>query len=189
MATSFCPDCGAEHGTGVRICAACGVLLDDDDTLVYEMDGWELGERGSLSQKLDAAGIPHRWEGDDLIVPAAEEERIDELVDAVEYPDALEAAEDEGDDDEAVYAVMSDLFVAADRVAGERVVDVDLAGDLVAAADAASATPAPFGVEPGAWTQVQQLAEAIVAAIESEADDDVIVREAATLRDVLRRYV
>ena len=188
MATTFCPRCGAEYEPGVGACATCGVLLGDDETLVYEMDGWEPGERASLDQMLDSWAIAHRWEGDDLIVPEAEEARVDELVDAVEYPDALEPTEDEGDDEE-VYAVMSDLFVAADRVAGEREVDVDLAGELVAAAAAASSTPPPYGVDPGVWTQVQQLGEGIVAALEIEADDEVIVRDAATLRDILRRHV
>ncbi len=188
MATTYCPGCRAALVAAVRICPSCGVLLDDDDTLVYEMDGWEPSERRTLDQLLDSQAIPHRWEGDDLVVPAGEEERIDDLLDAVEYPDALDAAEDEGDD-EAVYAVMSDLYVAADRIARERVVDVDLAGELVTAAAVAAATPPPFGVDPSSWNQVQQLAEGVVAAIEAEADDDVIARDAATLRDVLRRFV
>jgi hypothetical protein len=188
MATSICPGCGAVYAPGVDVCPTCGVLLDGD-TLVYEMEGWEPEERRSLDLMLDSCDVPHRWEGDDLIVPAADEERVDEVLDAVEYPDALEPVDDEGDDDEEVYAVMSDLFVAADRVAGERVVDVDQAGDLVAAASAASSTPPPYGVEAGVWTQVQQLGEGIAAAIENEADDEVIVRDAATLRDILRRHV
>ncbi|MDP9069769.1 MAG: zinc ribbon domain-containing protein [Actinomycetota bacterium] len=188
MSTTYCPGCGAEFVAGVRTCPSCGVLLDDEDTLVYEMDGWEPSERATLGQLLDAQHIPHRWEGDDLVVPAADEDRIDELLDAVEYPDALDPVEDEGDD-EAVYGVMSDLYVAADRIAGERSVDVELAGELFTAAAAATATPPPFGVDASSWSQVQQLAEGVVAAIEAEADDEVIARDAATLRDVLRRFV
>ena len=175
-------------------CPDCGTLLGSDDALVYEMDGWEPSERSALDQLLDAESISHRWAGDDLLVPEDAEERVDSLMDRVEFPDALEAVvagdEEEDDvDDEAVYAVMSDLFVAADRLADQHTVDVEMAGQLVVASAAASAAEAPYGVEPASWKQVQQLAEGIVGAIESEADDDIVVREAASLRDLLRRMV
>jgi hypothetical protein len=192
MTTTFCPGCGAEYNEGVAVCPGCGILLDADDALVYEMDGWEPGERAALDQLLATASIAHRWDGDDLLVPEDAEAQVDSLMDRVEFPDALEAvsADEEDDvDDEAVYAVMSDLFVAADRLAGEDTVDVESAGELVVAASLATSAEAPFGVEPASWKQVQQLAEGIVGAIESEADDDVVVREAASLRDVLRRRV
>lgn len=190
--TTFCPGCGSEYEAGVAVCASCGVLLDSDDALVYEMDGWEPGERDALDVLLKDEGIARRWEGDDLLVPEDAEDRVDSLMDRVEFPDALEAvAGDEEDDvdDEAVYAVMSDLFVAADRLASEQAVDVELAGGFVVAAATAGASPPPYGVEPAAWKDVQQRAEGLVAGIEAEAEDDVIVGEAAALREVLRRFV
>lgn len=192
MTTSFCAGCGAEYEAGVAVCPDCGVLLATDDALVYEMDGWEPSERQALGKLLDGEGIAHRWDGDDLFVAEEHEDRVDDLLDRVEFPDALEAVdgEDAGEvDDEAVYAVMSDLFVAADRLAGDRAVDVEAAGELVTAASAASASPPPYGVDPASWSQVQKLADGIVAALEAEADDEVVGREAASLRDVLRRYV
>lgn len=192
MTTNFCPGCGAEYEPDVAVCTECGVLLDTDGALVYEMDGWEPGERDALSALLSDEDIPHRWDGDDLLVPEDSEARVDGLLDRVEFPDALEAVGADGDeevDDEAVYAVMSDLFVAADRLARERVVDVEMAGELATASAAASSAPPPYGVEPATWKQVQQMAEGILAALEAEADDDVVSREATALRDVLRRYV
>jgi hypothetical protein len=192
MTTNFCPGCGAEYEPDVAVCTECGVLLDTDGALVYEMDGWEQGERDALSALLSDEDIPHRWEGDDLLVPEETEARVDGLLDRVEFPDALEAVGAEGDDevdDEAVYAVMSDLFVAADRLAGERVVDIEMAGELATASAAASNAPPPYGVEPATWKQVQQMAEGILAALEAEAEDEVVNREAVALRDVLRRYV
>ncbi len=188
MTSAACPDCGARLPAGEAVCAGCGALAVTDDALVYEMDGWDPEERRALDRLLDAERVPYRWDGDDLLVLEEDEGRVDDLMDRIEYPDALEEAGDEGDD-EAVYAVMSDLFVVADRLAREREVDVELAAEMTAAAAAALATPAPFGVDPPAWYQVQQLAEGIVAAIGAEADDEVVVRDAATLRNVLRRYV
>ncbi len=192
MTTSFCPSCGAEYEARVATCSECGVAIDDDGedepVLVYEMEGWEPEERSALDRLLDAEGVPHRWEGDELVVPEGSEAQVDDLMDEVEYPDALEPAEG-GEDDEAVYAVISDLFVAADRVTAEQFVDVELAGDLAVASAAAVSTPPPFGIEPAAWAQVQEMSEAIVAEIEAGADDEVIVRDAATLRDLLRRFV
>lgn len=192
MTTTICPGCGAEYSEGVAACPDCGILLDADDALVYEMDGWEPGERAALDKLLAAAAIAHRWDGDDLLIPEDAEEQVDDLMDRVEFPDALEAVsveEDDDVDDEAVYAVMSDLFVAADKLAGENTVDIESAGELVMATSVATTTEAPFGVEPASWKQVQQLAEGIVGAIESEAPDDVVVRDAASLRDLLRRMV
>ena len=192
MTTTICPGCGAEYEPGVPVCGDCGTLLHSEGALVYEMDGWAHEERTSLDLLLSDAGIPRRWEGDNLLVPEDAEEVVDALMDRLEFPDTTEPAavvEEDDIDDEAVYAVMSDLFLVADRLAGEHTVDVEVAGELAVAAAAAAATEAPYGVEPASWKQVQQLAEGIVAAIEAEADDDVVVREAASLRDVLRHLV
>lgn len=191
MTTNFCPGCGAEYQPDVAVCPECGLLLDTEGALVYEMDGWEQAERDALSKLMADEDVAHRWEGDDLLVPEECEDRVDALMDRVEFPDALEAVEggDDEVDDEAVYAVMSDLFVAADRLARERVVDIEAAGEVATAVDAATNAPPPYGVEPATWKQVQQMAEGIVASLEAEADDEVVVGEAAALRDVLRRFV
>lgn len=187
-----CPGCATEYEAGVVVCPECGSLVDTDDALVYEMDGWEAGERDALDKLLTGEGIAHKWEGDDLLVPEDAEDRVDDLMDRVEFPDALEAIGDEEEDDvddEAVYAVMSDLFVAADRLADGGTIDVELAGAFVAASATASDTPPPYGVDPATWKDIQQRGQGIVAAIEAEADDEAVVKDATLLREMLRRYV
>ncbi len=160
-----------------------------DEPLVYDMEGWEPEERTALGLLLDGAGIAYSWDGDELWVAEAAEDQVDELMDRIEFPDALEAVDDDGGDDEAVYAVMSDLYVAADRLAGADLLDVAAAAELAQAASAALAVPPPYGVAPAQWQQVQQLAEGVVAAIEGEADDDTVRRDVAALRGLLHRLV
>jgi hypothetical protein len=160
-----------------------------DEPLVYEMDGWDPEERTALGLLLEGAGIAHSWDGDDLLVPEGAEELVDELMDRIEFPDALDEAADDGTDDEANYAVMSDLYVAVDRLAAADRFDVGAAAELTVAAAAARDAAPPYGVAPAQWQKVQQLAEGIVEAIDAEADDDVVRREVAALRGLLAPMV
>lgn len=164
-------------------------MSPDAEPLVYEMDGWDADERAALGLLLDGAGIAHEWDGDDLLVPEGCEDRVDEFLDRIEFPDALDEADDDGADDEAVYAVMSDLYLAAARLADAAVLDADDADAFVVTAVSASITPPPYGVDSAVWSQVQRLASATVAALEAEADDEVVRRDITTLRDLLRGLV
>lgn len=162
----------------------------DAEPLVYELHDWDPQERVALGVLLEGAGIVHTWDGADLLVAEGAEEQVDELLDRIEFPDALEEAGDDGGAGEADYAVMSNLYVAADRLAGQDEVDLAGAGDLVDAAAAARAIPEPFGIAAAAWTQVQELAAGTVAALESGDDDDeAVTRNITQLRDLLRQMV
>jgi hypothetical protein len=204
--TRYCPTCGAEYIDSVQECADDGSLLqdspppsasgaqEDHEILVYELDQWAPEQRTALEVALSGAAIPYQWEGTDLLVPAADEGAVDDLLDTIEFPDALPAeadAEDGGDDidDEAVYQVMSDLFVIADRIADSNSVDLAVAGDFIEAAAAAAETPPPFGVEARLWQQMQRLAGEIAERLQNEEDDAVVTAEAATLRNALRNFV
>lgn len=168
-------------------------LEDDHEILVYELNTWTPDQRTTLETVLVEAGVTYQWEGTDLLVPAADEAKVDGLLDTIEFPEALEEApdaEDEEDiDDEAVYQVMSDLFVIADRIADAHAVDLAVAGDFIEAAAAAQETPAPFGVEARLWQQMQRLANEISEKLQNEEEDKVVIAEAATLRNALRGFV
>jgi hypothetical protein len=215
--TRWCPDCGAEYVEAVTVCVDCGAPLagtpppDEADegaeVLVYELGDWNAEQRGALESRLQAEGIEHRWETGDgqevlygyetgpaweaateLAVSELDEARVDAVLDEIEFPDALEGVDDEGDLDEAVYAVMADLYVAADRLKDDPS-DLARAGEFFDAADAARGMEAPFGIDPDVWRQVQELAGAVVAALEGEADDDVVGAHATSLRELLFQYV
>lgn len=215
MATRYCPECEAEYREGVTTCADCGVglvedLPEDDDeheVVVYELADWTTDQRGELELRLNAEGIEHDWEtpegldveyqyetgqawevAADLIVGEQHEERVDEILDSIENPDELEAVDDDGETDEAIYEVMSDLYVASDRLKDDPS-DVGLAGDFLEAAAAARDISAPYGIDDDVWNRVKSLAATAARAIESDADDDAVRAPAQELRDLLFQYV
>jgi hypothetical protein len=208
--TRYCPSCGAEYVDTVQSCADCLVPLqdtpsaaaapeipeappapasDDHEILVYELNTWAPEQRSQLEVVLAQEGIPYQWEDTDLLVPAADEARVDGLLDQIEFPEALPADADEEGDDEATYQVMSNLFVIADRMADAKTVDLAVAGDFIEAAAAAGETAPPFGVDERTWQQVQRLAGEIAERLENEGDDHAVIVDAATLRNALRGFV
>lgn len=177
------------------------------EVVVYELDEWPAEQRGALEQRLVALDIEHQWEtaegaevqegfepgqtwevGTELVVGEHDEEAVDALLDEMENPDALEAVDDDGDSDEANYAVMSNLYVSADRLKDDPA-DLALAGSFFDAADAARGIEAPFGIDGEVWRRVQELAADISRSIEQEEADDQVAGHAQRLRDVLFGYV
>jgi len=165
------------------------VQEQDHDVLVYELGEWTPEERSRLALLLEGEGIPHQWDGDDLLVPDAEESRVDAVLDQVEFPDQLDPVDDDGGDDEEHYMVLSDLFVEIDRLANATAAEVELAADVIAAVTAALAIPRPFGIDEPDWADVRRRAAAVAEALQTESDDDGIIADANMLRDLLRRYV
>lgn len=103
MATRVCPECGSQYVASVRRCIDCDAMLVDEvgpdgesstsvatpfgdgDQIAYELDGWGNQLRVTLSGMLDLHGIAHVWEsGIVLVVAAPHEEKVDELIAAVE---------------------------------------------------------------------------------------------------------
>ncbi len=192
MSSTDTPDQNGDEGTEV---------------VVYELDEWTADQRGALEQRLLSLEIEHQWEtpegaevqegfepgqtwevGTDLVIGEQDEEAVDALLDEVENPDALEAVDDDGDSDEANYAVMSNLYVTADRLKDDPG-DLALAGAFFDAADAARSIAAPFGIDGEVWRRVQELAAEISRSIEQEEADDQVAGHAQRLRDVLFGYV
>ena len=183
---------------------------DVGEVIVYELDEWTADQRGALEQRLAGAAIEHQWESrtgadleagyeaaqpwvdaTDLVVGERDEDVVDAMLDEVESPDALEAVTDDEDaavDDEATYSIMSNLYVAADRLKDDPD-DLALAGEFFDAADAARRIDAPFGIDGEVWRRVQELAGEASRSLEQEEDDAQVQGHAQRLRDVLFGYV
>lgn len=54
------------------------------DSVAYDLDDWSGMAREAVTERLARAGIPHRWEGDRLVVAAVDEAPVENILDLVE---------------------------------------------------------------------------------------------------------
>ena len=93
----WCFQCGIEYADGVADCVECGVQLvdeapvaagevghDDEEQLAYELHEWAGESRRLLDQELTGRGIAHAWQGAALVVRAADEVAVDEVVEVID---------------------------------------------------------------------------------------------------------
>jgi hypothetical protein len=111
--------------------ADAGLPIDfdpDDPTIVkvhYDLAAWGFDPRAELSEALAEHGIPHAWDGDELIVPEAAEELTDELFDRLEeelgpFPVAL------GADDESTEFGLDEWSDADRSVLTEAIIEAEI---------------------------------------------------------------
>jgi hypothetical protein len=50
----------------------------------YNLTGWTFDQRAELAEMLAEHGVPHQWEGEELVVPEVIEDHVDGLFDALE---------------------------------------------------------------------------------------------------------
>ncbi len=162
---------------------------EDHQELIYELPDWLPEERAQLSLLLDGDGIAHEWEDSDLVVPEADEAAVERLFDQVERAPAEGglAAAPEGADDEAEYQALSDLFGAADRLAGDPA-DNRKRGELLDVASVVDDWRAPFGMTEDEWWRIRSRARAARESINAD-DDGAVAQNAAVLRNLLRGFV
>jgi hypothetical protein len=68
----------------------------------YNLTGWSLDQRAELAETLAERGVPHVWEGEELVVPEQIEEAVDDLFDQLEReigPFPVPLLDDDGDED------------------------------------------------------------------------------------------
>ena len=123
----------------------------------------------------------------DLLVREADEERVELVI------DDLLAREEEADFEEmdglAVNNLLSDLFVACDRLRRDPR-DVDGVRGLVANARRVAAVRTPFGFSTPNWRSLREAAGDLLALVEGEDSDEDDLRELAhRMSDSLRMLI
>jgi hypothetical protein len=75
---------------------------DPDQVKVhYNLTGWTFEQRAELAETLAERGVPHMWEGEELVVPEQIEDHVDGIFDELEReigPFPVPLLEDEDDD-------------------------------------------------------------------------------------------
>ena len=142
----------------------------------------------------DAEGAPEAADSDaeraevcDLLVREADEERVELVI------DDLLAREEEADFEEmdglAVNGLLSDLFVACDRLRRDPR-DVDGARGVVANARRVAAVRTPFGFSAANWRSLRNAAGDLLAMVEGEdSDEDDLREQAHQMSDALRMLI
>jgi hypothetical protein len=139
-----------------------------------------------LVDELDAAGIAHGWDEDELFVYAADEQAADELLDRVAHPHELPP---EADDGPAGAELLGEVFVAADRLQHDPD-DHEGTVSMLALGHAVEGSEPPYGIGPKEWDHLQGRVDALCSQLRaSNVDEDAVIDAARDLRNALRSYV
>jgi hypothetical protein len=171
--------------------ATLPTLPPDGERVVYEVAEWIDSAKFRLADTLDQAGVAWEWDGmGDLVVDAASEDVVDAQIDGLDLgEDETEGADADGNG-LAASEVLSDLFVAADRLRRNArdhqgvLALVDRVGEL-------KGLGLPYGFERPAWEALVAEGVALRALFETDddVDDEVINERAEAYRQLLHRYV
>ena len=215
MSTATCPLCRETYLAAATVCADCRVALvldpvdggevaggvaagspaadegpvlvwpDGDEEVGYDLDDWVPAERDALTKALQAERIAYEWRDDEVVVPDRWADVAEELIDAIDHPDALDP-DDDADDGGA--ELLGALYVASDILSG----DPASSGAVIEVLELAptmAGRASPYGVEGVAWTAIKEQVAALAAQLEVDAHDDEVQAVAAALRGLLRPLV
>jgi hypothetical protein len=166
-------------------------LDPDAEKTLYELAEWSDGEVAQLVDALADADLPYDFDVDgNLVVLADDEDRVEQLFDTIEFSDDADDEDGASEVETRPSAdVLSDLFVAADRLSHHARDHEGVLG-FVHAASELEVLRLPFGFEAQAWQRIVQGAERLRAALEGdEVGDDEIEEQADEYRSLLRQYV
>jgi hypothetical protein len=196
----YCPNCGYEVTSRGR-CHSCREKLvasalpqlpagSDEDEVGYRLESWTDRDRGRLITNLNNMGILHRFEEDELVVDAEDEERVDDLI--AELSEAPVSVVDEPDTPAPVFDDETPLDEAVRRLdrAAERLRDDPT--DMHADADVAESSAAIFvadsyrGCPPEDWAAIGRVTRRLLSVLGAdEALEDDIRSEATVLKKLL----
>ena len=73
-------------------------LDPEGERVAYDVSDWTDSMVSQLAQMLDQSGVPYEFDADgDIVTQADHEERVESLMDAIEYPSDLVRADADGD--------------------------------------------------------------------------------------------
>jgi hypothetical protein len=162
-------------------------LLDSDrDQVAYDLSDWDDDRLTALVDELDAAGVAHGWDDDELFVYSVDEQTVDQLLDRVAHPHELPPEDDDGS---AGAELLGEMFVAADRLRRDpddheaTVTMLDL-GHAVVGADP------PYGLASKEWDHLRARVGVLCSQLRvPSVDADAVIDAAGELRNALRSYV
>ncbi len=176
-----------------------------DDLVVYDLSDWSPEQRRALGRSLTGEGVAHHWDrdpgapapdaaavpvsppegADQLLVPEAHGDLVEELIDEIDHPEALEPQDDDGDDRGG--EVLSELYVASDVLLAAPT-NLSAGDEIREAAAAAAALAAPYGLDDVVWAEVRARAASVEHALVNGDEEDVVVA-ARALREAVRPLV
>lgn len=200
----YCRNCGYEVGSRGR-CHACKERLIpsalpelepglEEDEVGYQLEEWSDSDRGWLIEQLNDLGVVHRFEGDELVVDAADEERVDDLVSlfsdsAVPRDGEVDSSEPAPVDDPAVVNAVRLLADAASRLHVDPT-DMHADADVAEASAAVLMTDRLGTLDEEVWSAVGRVTRRLLSLLGAEeALDEQIRAEAAVLEKLLSPVV
>ncbi|MEO8364556.1 MAG: hypothetical protein ABI570_09265 [Ilumatobacteraceae bacterium] len=87
----------------------------DTESVRYDLSEWTINQRANVASVLADATVSHTWEGDELIVPVDDEERVDAILDEIESQSAATGSTQSLDVDEQLTEYELDDWSAAER--------------------------------------------------------------------------
>jgi hypothetical protein len=170
-----------ENGAGADL-----TLDAAQDQVAYDLSDWDDDRLTALVDELDAAGIAHGWDEDELFVYAADEQAADELLDRVAHPHELPAEADDGPEGAEL---LGEVFVVADRLQHDPD-DHEGSVSMLDLGHAVERADPPYGIGPKEWGHLQGRVGALCSQLRaSNVDEDAVIDAARDLRNALRSYV
>jgi hypothetical protein len=176
----------------------------DDDEVGYRLDEWADDARGRMIVELIDAGIPHRFEDDELVVDVADEGQVDELVARLADPATGDEDEDDLEDDgdfdggdasvpgasslsgwERPTTEVIQLEAAAVRLSLDPT-DMEADGEVAEASTAVFLVDDPPWADADTWAAVGRVTRRLMAALGS---DDALEDEIRTQAGILARLL
>jgi hypothetical protein len=164
-------------------------LEADEDRVAYELADWPAAELRELEVALDQAGILAEWtEEGDLLVYAAEEERVDALFDELGLHGPDDRIPLEG---EELTRLLNDVYLSTDRLSRDARDPAAVVDAVTGAREVAEVAPPP-GFDERAWEQLTAQLGGLREMLESEdtdVDDEEVSNRAREIRDRLRQWL